>query len=68
MAIFPSNRSLTEIEINELCARIEREYNASNVNFAESTMAFHVFKGIVANEEITFNLDKQTGLIVTEEK
>lgn len=67
MAVFPSNRQLTDAEINEWCTKITADYNATNVSFEESTMAFYVFKGLVSNAEVTFNLDKQTGFIVTEE-
>lgn len=67
MAVFPSNQQLTDVEINMWCTKIATDYNATNVTFEENTMAFYVFKGIVSNVEVTFNLDKQTGLIVTEE-
>lgn len=67
MAVFPSDQQLTDVEIDVWCTRIAADYNASNVTFEESTMAFYVFKGIVSNAEVKFNLDKQTGFIVIEE-
>ncbi|MED4461877.1 hypothetical protein [Metabacillus fastidiosus] len=68
MALYRQDRELTELEINALCAQIEREEEASNVTFLENTMSFYVFQGMVSNKLIKFNLDKQTGLIITEEE
>lgn len=67
MAIYPQDRSLTDAEINEWCAKIEGEYNASNVNFVKSTMVSHVFQGTVENKNIKFYLDKIEGLIITDD-
>lgn len=68
MALYRQDRELTESEINAVCAQLEREEGASNVTFLRNTMAFYVFQGTLSNKLVKFNLDKQTGLIVTEEE
>ncbi|MFP3379686.1 hypothetical protein SB767_25250 [Bacillus sp. SIMBA_069] len=67
MALFPQDHPLTETEINEWRTKIEQDYNASNVSFLESTTAFHIFRGTVSNQTITFSVDKKEGVIITDE-
>lgn len=67
MALYPDRRELDEHEIAFLIARIEREEDATNIQYVGPTVASYVFTGIVENREIKFCVDNESFFIITEE-
>jgi hypothetical protein len=67
MAMFHQGYELSELQIKNLSSQIENQEGATNVSFLETTNSFYVFQGSIANKLVKFNIDKTSGMIVTEE-